>query len=93
MGVKSIWDDFVRGFTYVLLALTEVPPESVSGATPHPDAEGLHFEAISYRLLPSGDQMAKKGRAWLVEATNPTRYAEAIAGILREAIGSFRRPS
>jgi glycosyltransferase involved in cell wall biosynthesis len=39
------------------------------------------------------DQMAKKGRAWLVEATNPTRYAEAIAGILREAIGSFRRPS
>lgn len=37
------------------------------------------------------DQMAKMGRGWLVQATNPTRYAGFVAAILREAMHSFQR--
>ena len=37
------------------------------------------------------DQIAAKGRGWLLQATDPARYAGAMAKILREAIHSFRR--
>jgi len=39
------------------------------------------------------NQMARKGRAWLLEATDPDKYAESMAGVLREAIFSFKRRS
>lgn len=37
------------------------------------------------------DRMANMGRAWLLQATNPTRYAGSLAAILREAMHSFHR--
>jgi len=36
------------------------------------------------------EQMTKKGRVWMAQATNPIRYVESMSGILRNAIHSFK---
>ena len=70
-------------------------------ASVHASNGGLLFEEWSPESLATtlrcamsidsaaGQEMAQKGRTWLVQTTHPTRYAKAIADTFQQAIRSF----